>query len=105
MSIKVVQLKKKGVDGFSIWIDECEGFDYRHFLMLIEPLSIKTKETVYSCMSPAQLVDEINTDAGIFKLSQEFDEFAGVTIYSENISLMKKILDIMLESPIYYLSN
>ena len=103
MSIKIVQLRKKDVDGFSIWIDEDEGFDYSSFLKLIEPLNIKAKETVYSCVGPAQFIDEINTEAGIFNLSQEFDEFAGITIYSENINLMEKILDIMLESAIYHI--
>lgn len=102
MSIEIVKIKDKISNGFSIWINEDEGFKENSFLKLVEPLEISENKRVFSSFGPAQFIDEIQTKYGVFSLSQEFDEFAGVSIYSDSDSLMEKILNIMLCSGQYH---
>lgn len=102
MSVEIVKLSQKDARGFSIWIDGNEAFDDIEFLKLIAPLGIDKNERVFSSFGPAQLIDEIHTKNGTFRLSQEFDEYAGVAIYSDSNELMTKILNIMLNSERYH---
>lgn len=102
MSIEIAKIKKKGDGSFSIWIDGDEGFNEQKFLQLIEPLGISKNERVFSSFGPAQFIDEIHTKHGVFNLSQEFDEFAGTTIYSESHGLMENIFNIMVNSGQYH---
>ena len=101
MNIEIVKIKNKLTDRFSIWIDEDQSFNYNDFITIINSLEIKKIEQIYSSFGPAQFIDEIHTKFGIFNFSQEFDEFAGSTIYSDNQTLMNNILNIMIESEKY----
>ncbi len=102
MTIEILKMQSKLDDSFSIWIDGEEGFNEKDFLQLIKSLEIRKNEQVFNSFGPAQFIDEIHTKKGVFNLSQEFDEFAGVTIYSEDDELMKNILDIMINSGQYH---
>lgn len=101
MSIEVVRLYKQG-DAFSIWIDGDEAFSESDFLRTIAPLVVLKNERVFTWLGPAEFIDEIQTNSGVFNLSQEFDEFAGVTVYSDDAVLMNLIFSTMLDSLEYH---
>ena len=101
MSIEIVKLQKqKG--SFSIWIDESQSFKSSEFKALLIPLNIKSEKIVHSSVGPAEYIEEITTSQGVFCLSEEFDECAGATVYSNDIELMNKILSLMLNSDLYH---
>jgi len=101
MSIEIVKLQKqKG--SFSIWIDESQSFKSSEFKALLIPLNIKGEKIVHSSVGPAEYIEEITTNKGVFCLSEEFDECAGATIYSNDTELMNKILNLMLNSKLYH---
>ena len=101
MSIEVVRIYKQE-DEFSIWIDGDEAFSEYDFLRIIAPLGVIKNERVFTCLGPAEFIDEIQTNSGVFNLSQEFDAFAGVTVYSDNAVLMNLIFSAMLNSREYH---
>lgn len=101
MSIEVVRIYNQK-DAFSIWIEGDKAFSENKFLKIIAPLGVIKSERVFACLGPAQHIDEIHTNSGVFNLSQEFDEFAGVTVYSDNAVLMNLIFSAMLESHEYH---
>jgi hypothetical protein len=101
MSIEIVKLnKQKG--RFSIWIDESQSFKSSQFKNLLSPLNIKSEKIVHSSVGPAEYIEEVTTNEGAFCLSEEFDEWAGATIYSDDTELMNKILNLMLNSDLYH---
>jgi hypothetical protein len=102
MSIEIAKIQKEGTESFSIWIDGDEEFNEAAFISLIGALEINENKRIFSSFGPAQFIDEINTKYGMFNLSQEFDEFAGTTIYSDHHELMEKILSEMLDSGQYH---
>ncbi|MVF14843.1 hypothetical protein FT643_22155 [Ketobacter sp. MCCC 1A13808] len=102
MSIEIAKIQKNGDRSFSIWINGDEGFDEQKFLQLIEILGISNNERIFASVGPAQFIDEVHTEHGIFNLSQEFDEFAGTTIYSESSELIESIFNIMVNSDQYH---
>ncbi len=102
MSIEVVKLQKSN-EGFTIWIDEEQGFNTGDFLSLISCLKVNKVERVYQSFGPAQVIDEIHTELGIFNLDIEFDEYSGISIYSDELALMNKILDVMINSDKYHI--
>jgi hypothetical protein len=101
MSIEIVRVQKEATDSFSIWIDGGEAFCESEFLKLIEPLELSKNERVFSSFGLAQFIDEIHTKYGAFNLSQEFDEFDGTAIYSDNHGLKEGILNVMVNSGQY----
>jgi hypothetical protein len=98
MSIEIVKIKDNPTGHFSIWIDEDQGFRDKDLLSVINSLGINKTERVYSSLGPSQVIDEVHTTNGAFRLAQEFDEFAGSTIYSDNQELMSNILSLMVGS-------
>ncbi len=101
MSIEVVRIKNQA-GGFAIWIDNDESFNENDFLRIIAPLQVIKTERVFTCLAPAELIDEIMTKSGTFQISQEFDAFAGVTIYSDDAVLMSLIFRAMIDSREYH---
>jgi len=104
MSIGIVKLKKED-ETCSLWIDEGEGFSDQEFLRVIAPLKIARNERVHTSHGPAQTIDEIHTSQGVFNLSQEFDEYPGVSIYSDDSQLINNILNLMVSSGEYHISG
>lgn len=101
MNIVIVRIEKD--DGsFSLWIDDEQEFNSSGLLKLLAPIGVGEIQRVYESFGPAEFIDNINTDEGIFSLHEQFDEFAGSTIYSESTALMNKILTLMLESEQYH---
>lgn len=101
MDIEIVRIYRQG-DAFSIWIDGDEAFSENDFLRIIAPLGVIKNKRVFTCLGHAEFIDEIQTNSGVFNLSQEFDEFAGVTIYSDDAVLMNLIFSTMLDSREYH---
>ena len=97
MSIEVV-VQKKEPDGFSLWINEEQGFNTHSFLNAIAPLEIRKTERILESFGPAEIIDEYHTVQGVFSIHYEFDEYAGTTIYSGNSKLMEVIWTHMLAS-------
>lgn len=89
-------------DTFSIWINGDQKFNVDVFMSTVSQLGIKRNHRILTSCGPAQSLDEIQTDSGFFYVSQEFDEFAGVTIYSDSAALMNIIFDAMLGSGYYH---
>ncbi len=101
INIEIVKVEKdKG--GFSIWIDSEQGFSLTNFLKDLLILDFDAPETVYQSFGPAEIIERYSTKVGDFFISQEFDEYAGVTIYSDNLELMNKIYKLMLFSGKYH---
>ncbi|WP_445363540.1 hypothetical protein ACJJIQ_01995 [Microbulbifer sp. ANSA003] len=101
MSIEIVKLEKQE-ESFLIWIDEDQSFKSSQFNALLSPPGIKGEKIVHSSVGPAEYIEEITTNEGAFFLSEEFDEWAGATIYSDDTELMNKILSLMLSSGLYH---
>ncbi|QUX97461.1 hypothetical protein C0J08_19575 [Marinomonas sp. CT5] len=100
MKIKVIKIATKD-GGFYFWIDGDQGFNSSELLEILKPLDIVDCLRVHQSFGPAEYTDDIHTKAGIFRLREEFDEFAGATLHSENKALMNKILAFMLKSGRY----
>jgi len=99
-NIKIVKIKKDNGE-FSIWIDREQDFSLTRFLKDLSVLELDEPETIYQSFGPAEIIEKYPTKAGDFFISQEFDEYAGVTVYSKNPELMDKIYKLMLSSGNY----
>ena len=104
MSIEIVILKK-GNGNFSLWIGEDQPFRTDSFLELMAPLKIIKKERTHQSFAPAEIIDDIHTEQGTFSIHNEYDEFAGTTLSTDKLSLIKKIRHIMLSSGQYHLRS
>ncbi len=102
LSIEFAIMQQESTGSFAIWISGEQAFCESEFLKLLEPLELSKKERVFSSIGPAENIDEIYTKQGVFNLSREFDEFAGITIYSANRELMSAIYNIMINSGQYH---
>lgn len=101
MSIEIVRIYKRENE-FSIWIAGDQKFCENDFLNVIAPLGVIKSERVFTCLGPAEVNDEIQTNLGVFNLSKAYDAFAGGTVYSDNTDLMNSILSAMLNSGEYH---
>ena len=97
MHIQVKVIHKTDQD-FSLWIRDAKKIHVESVLDVIAELGIQKKERIVESFGPAEIVDEYHTLEGIFAIHYEFDWTPGVTIYSKNAILMKKIWDLMLLS-------
>ena len=100
MDIEIVKIEKEN-GGFSIWIDREQDFRRAEFLKEISILNIDEHQIIYESFCPAEIIEKYSTKIGDFFISQEFDEFAGTTIYSKNAELMNKLYKLMLSSGNY----
>ncbi|MEC7987301.1 MAG: hypothetical protein VX278_19175 [Myxococcota bacterium] len=95
IQVKVIH---KTAQGFSLWIRDAQKVHVESVLEVIAALGIQKRERIVESFGPAEIIDEYHTPEGTFAVHYEFDLAPGVTIYSKNTVLMKKIWDLMLSS-------
>ena len=96
-----IKSRHHSVHGFSIWISPAQKFCADAFLDTIADLNIIRCERVLENYGPLELVDHYHTQFGLVCIHYEFDEFAGTTIYSANIKLMKRVHTLMIRSGLF----
>jgi hypothetical protein len=101
MKIEILKIDKEN-GGFSIWIDENQQFNPGDFFRIVSSLEIDKRETVSQSFGPAEIIEDIYTSKGKFSLHLAFDEYPGLTIYSENQELMNEIFRLMISSGTYH---
>lgn len=93
MSCEFVKIDTE--DGFIIWIDIDQPFDQEVFFETIScdsQLKVIYKEIIYQSFGPAQIIEDIKTEAGTYSIDTAFEDVErGTTIYSNDNKIMETI--------------